>query len=143
MDGTTGCESIEDYRGASLPERILLVNNTFIDNDVGVSGGDNLIALNNIFVGHSNRALNNVDGDSIAAYNLFWDNGEDQVGSNMDTTTSQYADPMLDADARLLPGSLAIDAGTATFSWNAETVLDLQPDEYRGAAPDIGAYETQ
>ena len=82
--------NVEDYRGASLPERILLVNNTFIDNDVGVSGGDNLIALNNIFAGHPNSALSNVDGDSIAAHSLLWDNGENQVGSNIDAETTQY-----------------------------------------------------
>jgi hypothetical protein len=132
----------EDYRGASLPERILLVNNTFIDNEVGVSGGDNLIALNNIFVGHATSAANKVDGDSIAAYNLMWDNGEDQTGSNLDETTTVYADPLLDADSRLLVGSPAIDAGVAQFSWNSLTVLDMQPNEYRGAAPDIGAYES-
>ena len=88
-------------------------------------------------------ALKNVDGDSIAAYNLFWGNGEDEADSNMDTATSVFADPMLDADARLLPGSPAIDAGSAMFSWNSETVLELQPDEYRGTAPDIGAFEAQ
>ena len=43
----------------------------------------------------------------------------------------------------LLPGSPAIDAGTAFFTWNSEIVLDLQPNEYSGTAPDLGAYEAQ
>ena len=41
----------------------------------------------------------------------------------------------------LLPGSLAIDAGRAWFLWNSEIVFELQPEEYVGAAPDLGAYE--
>jgi len=131
----------EDFRGASIPERIHLFNNTFIDNDHGLTGGDNLIALNNIFVGSPNIALKNVDGNSIAAYNLFWGNGTDYQNSNVDPTNTISADPRLDANDRLLSGSPAIDAGTASFTWNSETVLDLSPNEYSGPAPDLGAFE--
>jgi DNA-binding beta-propeller fold protein YncE len=132
----------EDFRGASIPERIHLFNNTFIDNDHGVTGGDNLIALNNIFLGSTNVALKNVDGDSIAAYNLFWGNGIDYQNSNVDTATTILQDPRLDGNYRLMPYSPAIDAGTAHFTWYSETVLDLQPGTYAGLAPERGAYET-
>ena len=54
----------EDYRAASIPDRIHLFNNTFVDNLYAVTGGDNLIALNKIFVGSTSLALKNVDGDS-------------------------------------------------------------------------------
>ena len=37
----------------------------------------------------------------------------------------------------------AIDAGTAFFQWNAQTVLDMPPGTYSGAAPDLGKFETQ
>ena len=133
----------EDFRGASIPERIHVFNNTFVNNDHGLTGGDNLIALNNIFVGSPNLALKNVDGNSIAAYNLFWGNGTDQQNSNVDTTNTILADPRLDANDRLLPGSPAMDAGRAFFTWNSEVVLDLQPNEYSGASPDLGTYETK
>ena len=136
-------ETREDFRGASIQERINLFNNTFIDNDHGLTGGDNLIALNNIFVGSPNIALKNVDGNSIVSYNLFWGNGTDHQNSNVDPTNTILADPDLDANARLLPDSPAIDAGTASFTWNSELVLGLQSHEYAGRAPDIGAYETQ
>jgi hypothetical protein len=132
----------EDFRGASILERIHLFNNTFINNDHGVTGGDNLIALNNIFVGSPNLALKNVDGKSIAAYNLFWGNGTNQQSSNVDTSHTILADPHLDANDRLSPGSPAIDAGLAFF-WNSEIVLDLRPNEYSGVNPDLGAYETE
>ncbi|MEJ2353670.1 MAG: right-handed parallel beta-helix repeat-containing protein [Anaerolineales bacterium] len=135
-------DTIEDFRGASIPERIHLFNNTFIDNDHGLTGGDNLIALNNIFAGSTTMALKNVDGGSIASYNLFWGNGIDYQNSNVDTATTIWEDPRLDGRYWLMPGSPAIDAGTVFFTWNSEIVLELQPGAYAGAAPDLGAYET-
>jgi len=132
----------EDFRGASLLERIHLFNNTFIGNDHSLTGGDNLMALNNIFAGSTNMALKNVDGNSIVAYNLFWGNGTDHHHSNVDTSTMIFADPRLTADDRLLPGSPAIDAGATSFAKNSEIVMDLQSNEYCGPAPDLGAYES-
>jgi parallel beta-helix repeat protein len=133
--------SDEDFRAASIPERIHLFNNTFIDNPAAVSGGDNLIALNNLFVNSTTLALKNVDGDSIAAYNLFWNNAVDQEGSNLDMKSNLFADPMLDEEFRPGPDSPAIDAGISRFEWNGETVLDLSPDMFSGDAPDLGAFE--
>jgi len=134
--------SDEDYRGASIPERIYLFNNTFVDNPYALTGGDNLIALNNLFVGSSVLGLKNVDGDSVVAYNLFWNNAADQQSSNIDQATSQFADPLLYAKFILQLGSPAIDAGTAHFVWNGETVLEYAPGLYQGVAPDIGRFES-
>ncbi|MEZ4736129.1 MAG: metallophosphoesterase [Caldilineaceae bacterium] len=136
-------ETTEDFRGASIQERIHLFHNTFINNDHALTGGDNLIALNNIFVGSPNIALKNVDGNSIAAHNLFWGNGIDQQNANIDPVHTIVADPRFDEQDRLQPGSPAIDAGIALFTWNAEIVLDLQASDYSGVAPDLGRYETQ
>ena len=93
-------QSGEDFRAASIRERIHVFHNTFVGNDHGISGGDNLIALNNIFQGHV-LALKNVDGDSIASYNLFWDNATDFQGSSVDPATTLFVDPQLGADDRL------------------------------------------
>lgn len=134
-------DSKEDFRGAGIPERIHVINNTFIDNYYGLTGGDNLIALNNIFVGSSAVALKNVGGDSIAAYNLFWRNGTNFQNSVVDMATTVFEAPGLDDRYWLLPGSPAIDAGAASFSWNSEVVLNIQPNVYAGVAPDLGAYE--
>ena len=59
-------ETREDYRAASIPERIHLYNNTFTGNPYAVTGGDNLIALNNLFVNASAIAIKKVDGNSIS-----------------------------------------------------------------------------
>lgn len=136
---TTG----EDFRGASIPEQIHLINNTFVGNNHGVSGGDNLVALNNIFASSGALALKNVDGGSIASHNLFWANRIDYQDSNVDFVTTLSVDPRLDMNEQLMSDSPAVDAGAAFFAWNSAVVLDLQPADYGGAAPDLGARETQ
>ncbi len=136
-DGNT----IENFEGASIPERVFFLNNTVVDNDHGVSGGDNMITLNNIVSGSTNIALKNVDGDSAVSHNLFWGNGTDIQGSNFVSSTTILADPLLDENYRLAEGSPAIDIGTDLFVWDSEVVFVLQPDAYSGVAPDLGAYE--
>lgn len=133
--------SREDFQGASLGERISLFHNSFVGNDHGATGGDDLIALNNLFVDSARIGLKRVDGDSIAAYNLFFDNGTDVTESNLEAATTLFADPRLDGAFHLSPGSPAIDAGTARFSRGAELVFERGPDEFLGAAPDLGAFE--
>ena len=134
-------ETNEDYRAASIPERIHVFNNTFVNNAYGVTGGDNLIALNNIFVGSPNLAVKNIDGDSIVAYSLFWNNGTNNQGSNVDGATTITADALFDSEYHLQENSPAIDAGVAQYEHNGETVLDLLPGSYNGSAPDLGAFE--
>ena len=131
----------EDFQGASLAERIYLFDNTFVGNDHGVTGGDNTIALNNLFANTTRVALKGMNGDSIAAYNLFFANGRDLVDSNADAATSIGADPLLDADHRPSRRSPAIDAGTAFFARDSDVVLNRGPGDYAGLAPDLGAFE--
>ena len=136
LDGGT---TAEDYRAASIRERITVFHNTLLRNNHGISGGDNLIALNNIFVGHF-LALKNVDAGSIASHNLFWQNITNASGSVVDS--SVVADPLLDGNYRLQPSSPAIDAGVAHFEWNGETMMDQGAGSYQGSAPDLGWKET-
>ena len=131
----------EDFQAASLAERIYLFDNSFLGNDHGVSGGDNVIALNNLFANTTQVALKGLNGSSIAAYNLFFANGRDFVNSNADFATTIGADPLLDAEHRLSRRSPAIDAGTAFFAWDSEVVLNRGPGDYAGLAPDLGAFE--
>ena len=133
-------QSGEDFRAASIRERIHVFHNTFVGNDHGISGGDNVIALNNIFQGHV-LALKNVDADSTARYNLFWDNATDFQGSSVDMATTLFDDPLLDGSDHLGPTSPAIDAGVAHFEWRGDVVMDQPPSSYLGEAPDLGWLE--
>lgn len=131
----------EDFRGASIPERIYVYNNTLINNPYALTGGDNLIALNNIFADSSVLALKNVDADSIVAHNLFWDNTQDFLNSNVLTSQGLWIDPLLDKNFRLTPDSQAIDAGTSFYTHNGEIVLDYPDEVFWGSAPDLGWQE--
>jgi hypothetical protein len=120
-DGNT----VEDFSGAPIPERVYLINNSFVGNSYGVTGGANLIVLNNIFTGTANIGLKNVSADSVASYNLLWNNGMDYDNSNIDFANTLLDDPLLDFNYFLTVGSPAIDAGTALFNWQGEVVLEI------------------
>lgn len=132
----------ENFGGADLGERVLVINNTIVGNNHGITGGDNLIVLNNLIVGTTNIGLKRLRVNSIAAFNLFFNNGTDFSDVIVDQTTSVSGDPLLDANFELMAGSPAIDAGTALFEHNGEIVVDLPATAYSGAAPDIGAMES-
>ena len=132
-----GAETIEDYRAAPIDERVDVVHNTFVGNDLGISGGARLYAVNNIFVGHR-LALSGLTGASIASHTLFWHNTKDVQSSRIDRSANVLADPLLDQAYRLRSRSPAIDAAAAWFEWNGDVVVDRPPSTYRGEAPDIG-----
>jgi hypothetical protein len=138
----SGSNTLENYEGASTPIRMYLFNNTFIGNNYGVTGGDSLVSVNNIFIDHPGIAMKNVDGGSIISYSIYWNNGTDFENSNVDNSNILYSNPDLDSQFQLLESSPAIDAGTASFSWQGETVLDLPSNGYNGTAPDLGVFES-
>ncbi|MEN8181343.1 MAG: right-handed parallel beta-helix repeat-containing protein, partial [Myxococcota bacterium] len=137
----SGANTRENYEGASIEERIYVIGNTFRGNNHGMTGGDNAVVLNNLFVGHPVLALKNVDGNSEVAFNMFHDNAAVASNSNLDAATNFSVDPLLGADLDLVAESPAIDAGTAFYTWQGLTVLDLDVTDYSGAAPDLGAFE--
>jgi hypothetical protein len=122
--------TVEDASGALAPEPVLLLHNTFVSQPRHVTGGANLTAKNNIFVGATAVAVKNVAGSSTISHSLFWSNVAQSQDSRVDDSTAVIADPLFDAAFRLLPGSPAIDAGA---------IVGLS---YSGLAPDLGAYET-
>jgi len=135
-------QSGEDYRAASLLERINVINNTFSGNKYAITGGDNLVAVNNIFTGSTTMGIKNIDGNSVVSYNLFWNNGTDHSGSNVDLSSSLFANPLLDLDFGLQYSSPAIDAGTAQFIFQGSTIFNYLPGTYFGTAPDLGWLES-
>ena len=96
----------EDYRGASIPERIYVFNNTITGNNHGLTGGDNLYAINNIIVNNLILGIKNTDGGSEVAYNLFYGNGTDIENSNVDLTTTVFQDPLFTPNFELQDQSL-------------------------------------
>ena len=134
-------ETIEDFRAASMPERIHVFNNTFDGNAYGITGGDNLVAVNNIISNSTVLGIKNIDNNSIVAHNLFFGNTTDEIGSNVDAATTFSGDPLFTGTFELQAGSGAIDAGAETFVFSGETVLSIPPAEFSGTAPDLGSFE--
>src|SRR3989344_988732 len=131
----------EDYRAASIKEPMNVINNTIVNNDYGISGGDNMIVVNNIIANNTGLGIKNIDGGSTVAYNLFWANGTNYSGSNLNGSTNNIGDPLLTPDFHLGIGSPAIDAGIANFSFAGRTALALTSADFIGQAPDLGSYE--
>lgn len=137
-----GGQSGEDYRAASLLDPFTIVNNTFRGNNHGLSGGDNVVAVNNIVTGSTNIGLKGVDGTSIAAFNLVAGNGTATQSSNVDPGTTVTALPLLNTDGTLSSTSPAIDMGTAWYERGGATVVAMTAAQFAGAAPDLGARES-
>jgi hypothetical protein len=131
----------EDYRGADIPERIEVVNNTIIGNEFGITGGDNLVAINNIIAHSKQLGMKKVDAESVASHNLFWANGTDfDDASNVRPEHTLKVDPKLDADHRPHAGSPCINAGIAVISTpTGEVEITVEGDS--DATPDLGALE--
>jgi len=135
MTGVT----LEDFQGSPIKERVNIYNNYFSNNGYHITGGDNMIVLNNIFEAASGIALHRVKTDSIADYNLFYSNGSDISDSLTGSNNLYNTDPLRENDFTLQTGSPAIDAGTASYAHQGNAVF--QSSTYVGLSPDIGRYE--
>jgi hypothetical protein len=131
-------ETIEDFRAASMSERVHVFNNTFDGNTYGITGGDNLVAVNNIVSNSAVLGLKNIDASSVVSNVLFFGNGTDYVGSNVDEATIVRANPLYTSAFGLQSGSPAVDAGTVSFVYNSEPVLNISPSDYNGLTADLG-----
>jgi cell division septation protein DedD len=106
--------TIEDYSGADMAEAVRVFNNTFYGNDYGISGGDNVVAFNNIFTNsitlgswrvqstpnaNSTVALSSApaNNNSVVAYSLFFGNTVDAAESNLGTGNLMGVDPLFEA----------------------------------------------
>jgi hypothetical protein len=132
----------EDYRAADIPEPIEVVNNTIAENEFGITGGDNLVAVNNVLVGNKQLAMKKVDGRSLAAHNLFWANGEDfDDASNLQREKTLNIDPRLDAQYRPKSDSPCVDAGIVRLELQSGAANIVVEAPYSGSGPDLGAFE--
>ena len=152
--------TLEDYSGADVVEAIRVFNNTFYGNDYGVSGGDNLVAFNNIIASSLNVGAWRVQGpdgaNSVVAYTLFHNNRLDADQSALGIGNIS-GDPLFVAAPNPGPdgvwetvdddfsglvlgsGSPAIDKGVTQYvAVNGEPIPPNPITGFTGAAPDLG-----
>ena len=84
-------------------------------------------------------AYSDIEGGQTAII----DNGNTEINWQ---TGNIDADPRFENPAtgqlELTENSPCIDSGTAAFTYNGHTYLNMSSDEYTGSAPDMGAYES-
>jgi hypothetical protein len=131
--------SVENFAGAPMVEEVRIIGNTITGNPYGITGGDNMLVMNNIVTGATQVGVKRVSASSLVTHNNFWDNGTNYTSSNVDVASSVFQNPLLDGNYNLMPGSPAIDEGAASIVWNGITVT---APPYAGPAPDMGANET-
>jgi len=138
-----------------------VINNTFYGNNHGISGGDNLVAINNIITNSPGRGVWKVQGgpgfNSAVAYTLFFNNALDADQSTLGVGIITGQDPLFaalpnpgpdgawetvddDFSGLLLQGtSPAVDKGVTQYAAaNGELVPPIPLTGFIGAAPDLG-----
>jgi hypothetical protein len=154
--------TLEDYSGADIVEAVRVFNNTFYGNDYGISGGDNLVAFNNIIVNSMNIGVWRVEGpagaNSVVAYTLFYNNSRLEADqSTIGAGILTGLDPLFVAAPNPGPDgawetvdddfsglvlqstSPAIDKGVPQYVANSGEPIPPYPiTGFIGAAPDLG-----
>jgi hypothetical protein len=132
--------TVENYEGADVEERVVIVNNDIVGNHYGITGGDRVLAFNNVITDTEKCARLKVDRHSYIGRTLLWNNGVDHEDSNIapDELLSQ---PALDG-SRLS----TVDRGVEGVSDQEISGAKLEGyrvemDTWTGKAPDLGAHE--
>jgi len=141
-----GSKTTEDLSGTSLmDEEVLLYNNTFLENEMGATGGNRMIAINNIVANNTLGGFKRFGNQSVIEYNLFFNNNSDLIEINGSAVQSENIfdeDPLLDAITWIpMKNSPCIDAGLDKLVLDGITVIGISTEEYAGSAPELGAME--
>ena len=107
----SGANTREDYEAAALPERIVIVHNTFVDNDHHITGGARALVANNLFVGAHQVALKGQVGMFLVRRNLLWGNRAEAEGVAQLQDVLRASPGFAGVCHGLRTGSAAIDAG--------------------------------
>ena len=142
-----GSNTREDMTGAStMDEEVLLFNNTLVGNQMGATGGNNIIAVNNVVQGNSIGGFKRFGKNSAIINNLFYQNeGGDLIDFNESVTKEGNlfsVDPLLDMTS-FMPAadSPCVNGGKLKYELNGKTILEIAAKYFTGSAPDLGAVE--
>jgi hypothetical protein len=153
--------TVEDFSGADIVEPVRAFNNTFYGNTHGISGGDDLVAFNNIITNSTGRGVWRVQGppgsNSVVAHTLFFNNSLDAEQSTMGPGIITGQDPLFTAAPNpgpdgawetvdddfsgllLQSNSPAIDKGVTQYTAVSGELIPASPlTGFIGAAPDLG-----
>lgn len=142
-----GRNSKEDLNGSTtMDEQICFFNNTLIGNQMGATGANNVIAVNNLVQGNALGGFKRFYKSSAIVNNLFFNNGGDdliEIAESVEKEGNIFSiDPKLDPNT-LIPakGGPGINAGAKKYAMNGKNLVEVAKEYYAGPAPDIGAME--
>jgi hypothetical protein len=142
-----GSNSNEDMSGASkMDELVCFYNNTLYDNQMGATGGNKMIAVNNLVLGNLLGGFKSFGSFSAAVNNLFYQNGGEDIITFSESVVKEgnifSVDPLIDKTS-FMPAvnSPCLNAGTLDYKSDGKTILEVPAEYFSGAAPDIGAVE--
>ncbi len=142
----TGC-----IRGVTIESShdIFLFNTIVYNTDITygfgleMTGDSSPILINNVIFGNSYDTHFSFLNYPVFAFNCIGDGFPEQ---GIDGGGNIYENPILsnpeNGNYSLQQNSPCIDAGTAFFVWEGDTIVNMSEDEYCGTAPDMGAYES-
>jgi len=142
-----GSNTSEDLSGASkMDELVCFYNNTVAGNKMGATGGNRVIAINNVIANNELGGFKRFGPSSAISNNLFFQNGDDDLIDLNDKVVKNgnifSHDPLLDKTSYIpASNSLCIDAGLKKYELNGTLIIDISPTYIAGSAPDIGAKE--
>lgn len=142
-----GAKTVEDLNGSPrMDEAVYFYNNTIIKNNLAATGGNNIIAVNNVVYNNQIGGFKRFGKNSVIVNNLFFKNNNAdfiEVDPRVATRKNIFRkDPLLDKDS-LAPGkkSPCVDKGMKCFTWNNQSLFTISADAFTGSAPDLGAVE--
>jgi predicted outer membrane repeat protein len=163
LEKVTICRnSAQDYGGGiycsfncnpCLVNVIIIGNTAFHGGGIYCNDNSNPILVNSILWNNSPQEIYFADSGNPNSITVAYSDvqgGETGIETNNNGTANWLkgnidSDPLLvdadNGDFHLLGGSLCIDAGTALFVWEGDTLVNLGADDYIGSAPDMGAFE--
>lgn len=142
-----GSRTQEDLTGASkMDELVWFFNNTLVNNQMGATGGNKIIAFNNVVQGNSLGGFKRFGLYSAVMNNLFYLNGGDDFIEFNEAVRKEgnlfSVNPLLD-NISFIPSvsSPCINAGISSYNLNENTSIEVASKYISGTAPDIGAIE--
>ncbi|MEZ5083801.1 MAG: right-handed parallel beta-helix repeat-containing protein [Bacteroidales bacterium] len=125
-----------------------IANNTIVNNNyfgIYCDWHAKPYIINNIIFGNNSLILYDADDTVVFANNLLQVNaiptGLTDAGGNIFNEDPIFIDPV-NEDFSLEAGSPCINSGIDYFEWEGEALLELEPGQYTGIAPDMGAIES-
>ena len=129
---------------------LYLINCTFSGNSAPAGDGGAIdlayatgYFVNTIIYGNPGMYSNDLFLDMSGSAEVY--HCDAQIPAGATGTNNFYEDPQFtdpgNRDFSLLATSICIDTGIAFFVLDGDTLVNMNPDEYFGPAPDVGAFE--